>query len=359
MAVYSRRLRGGVKWRFQRVVKGTELRSLYIYPTKRAAEIAEAEAVAEYLKTGRLPTDPPGTPTDSCPTVLELLNERVTWVELHRSKAYARDHKYCFRRVLKRVPDWAKLAVTAVTVEMVEDWAEEWAADLLERGLSRKQVNSALTMLEATWNKPWGLKRKERDFPRNPFALVERYSLEKKAKFLPTDAQAAKVLMAAPPKGRLALEIMIGTGARPSEAVQLQWADIQAEQEPCSLVLYTRKKSGGSLTPRRVPISPDLAGRLRSWRKQNPETHYVFQRDSGDGEGQPLPNTYSWLRRIQERACDSSGISRFSLHSWRHLFASRLAREGKSLPTIQNLLGHESATTTDKYLHEILGLPSG
>ncbi|MBU1741625.1 MAG: site-specific integrase, partial [Proteobacteria bacterium] len=296
------------------MVKGTELRSLYIYPTKKAAEIAEAEAVAEYLRTGRLPTDPPETHTDSCPTVLELLNERISWVELHRTRVYASDHKYCFRRVLERAPEWAKLSATAITVEMVEAWAEDWAADLLEQGKTRHQVNAALTLLEATWNKPWGAKRKEREFPRNPFALVERYSVEKKAKYLPTDAQVAKVLMAAPPKGRLLMELMLGTGARPSEAVELQWFDVQADQEPYSVVLYTRKKRGGTRTPRRVTITPELAAGLRSWRKGNPDSHYVFQQPlQSDGEQKPLSHTYSWARRVQEKACRAAGVSHFSL----------------------------------------------
>ena len=356
----SEAAQGGSQVALQREIKGVMIRSRYVYLTKRAAEIAEAEAVADYQRTGRLPTDlPTETPTDSCPAVLDLLNERVTWVELHRSKAYAKDHKYCFRRVLKRTPEWADMPVTDITVEMVEAWAESWATDLLDRGCSRKQINSALTMLEATWNRPWGLKRKEREFPNNPFALVERYSIEKKAKYLPTDAQAAKVLMATPPKGRLALELMIGSGARPSEAVVLQWVDVQVGREPFSVVLYTLKKRGGSLTPRRIPITLELAGRLRSWRKQNPETHYVFQQTKAGKDEGPLPNTYSWARRIQEKACDAAGVTRFTLHSWRHLYASRLARAGKSLPTIQALLGHENATTTNKYLHEILGLPPG
>jgi integrase len=38
-------------------------------------------------------------------------------------------------------------------------------------------------------------------------------------------------------------------------------------------------------------------------------------------------------------------------HSFRHSGASELAQEGVALLDIQHQLGHQSASTTDKYLH--------
>ncbi|MBU0514296.1 MAG: site-specific integrase, partial [Proteobacteria bacterium] len=326
-------------------------------PTKKAAEIAEAEAIAEYLRSGRLPIDPPEIPTDSCPTVLELLNDRVTWVELHRSLRYAQDHRWVFRQVLARVPEWAELPVTSITVNMVEAWAEEWAADLLDQGLTRNEINKALTLLQAAWNRPWGTKRQERDFPENPFARVERYSVERGAKFLPTDAQVAAMLVAAGPKHRDLFEVYAGTGARPREGLVVQWVDIQAEAEPYFLDLYTRKKRGGVRTPRRVPISPELAGRLRSRRRRHPNTHFVFEWI--DAPVPPRALSYDWAHDAQVKACAAAAVPYFTLHCWRHYYASKLYRDGVDRARIQALLGHENASTTDKYLHELIGLPAG
>jgi integrase len=246
------------------------------------------------------------------------------------------------------------MLATDITVQMVEDWAQAWAADLMERGKSKHLVNHALRLLQATWNKPWGSARRPPELPLNPFAQVDRFSVEKVAKYLPTDSQVAAILMAAHPEERLILELMAGTGARPMEGVALSWEDVRAEAEPFSVLLWTRKKKGGHRTSRRVPMTLELATRFRSWRKRHPESVFVFQRTDGEG---PQHRTYWWLRQLQERLCLAAEVPYFPPHSWRHLYASRLARAGESLPNIQALLGHENATTTNRYLHEIVGLP--
>ena len=38
-------------------------------------------------------------------------------------------------------------------------------------------------------------------------------------------------------------------------------------------------------------------------------------------------------------------------HAWRHTFASYLAMNGADVRTIQQLMGHSSLTTTERYMH--------
>ena len=51
--------------------------------------------------------------------------------------------------------------------------------------------------------------------------------------------------------------------------------------------------------------------------------------------------------------CRKAGVKRFTYHCLRHLGSSLLADGGEALTTIQNILGHERATTTDIYLRSI------
>lgn len=62
----------------------------------------------------------------------------------------------------------------------------------------------------------------------------------------------------------------------------------------------------------------------------------------------------SYIRHLLPRLARKAGIDkRIHCHGFRHLFAVELEREGAPLSTIRDLLGHSSASVTDRYLRRI------
>lgn len=342
MSVERRRTSEGIRWRFVKMLKGRKIRSPFIYSDRERAERAQIEYIDRYFQTGQIPSISSATSE----TVFQLMNRRVQWLKDHRSEKHARDNQILFAQVLKFAPEWTDLFPDEITAEMVETWTEKWSKDLLARGRSRLYVNKALVALQSCWSRPWGVRRKK-EIVHNPFALVDRFPVERRLRMMPTDIQAGKVLRILKGEKRIYLEILAETGARPGEARNLKAEDVSFH--PPAVILYTRKKSGGDRTPRKVEISARLAAKIGKWLKGKDVT-YVFQQRGTDDS-----RTVRWAWNLQMEACDKAKVPYFPLHSWRHWHTSKKVKE-MDLAELRDHLGHESAVTTDRYIHQILGV---
>lgn len=228
----------------------------------------------------------------------------------------------------------------------VEDIA---AGDMLNMLTTIKQSRTGYTAnkvrkdLVAGWN--WGRKF-IKHWPQspNPIAQVQQFGYQKQARFVPPMADAQAVLDAMEGQDRTMLMAYLHTGARPDEMFRLRWQDIDFAGS--RITLWTRKRQDGSWESDTIPMTKQLREALISHRAGSDGKGHVFT-----NQGKRYKHRQHWLKYW----CGIVGVPRFTIKSIRHLTASWLYEHGIPVKTIQMILRHKKATTTDRYLHELAG----
>jgi len=143
------------------------------------------------------------------------------------------------------------------------------------------------------------------------------------------------------------------TMARVSEVNRLTWNDVNFNEQV--IILYTRKKKGGHLTPRKVPMTKKLYEILsKRYDKRNKTKPWLFwHRFWSRKKGQFCEGPYFDRKRIMKTLCKKAGVNYFRYHPMRHSGASIMDENNVPIGAIQRILGHENRKTTEIYLHSI------
>lgn len=150
-------------------------------------------------------------------------------------------------------------------------------------------------------------------------------------------------------RDRAILEIFYATGIRVSELVSLNYDDLNQE-------LRFIKVKGKGNKERIVPFGKKAAEALNEYLERLEETKRVKHWDI-DQNGIFLNRnggrlTVRGIRKIVDKHIKKSAIARHvSPHTLRHTLATHLLDGGADLRVIQELLGHVSLSTTQKYTH--------
>jgi site-specific recombinase XerD len=134
-------------------------------------------------------------------------------------------------------------------------------------------------------------------------------------------------------RNRALVELVYSAGLRSREAVDLDLADVDFEQE----LVHVRGKGGKE---RVVPLGEEAAHRLA-----------LYLREARPQLARGAVNALFLSAR--GRRLDTSTLRRLlpHPHRLRHAFATHLLEGGADLRTIQELLGHSSLSTTQMYSH--------
>jgi integrase len=164
-----------------------------------------------------------------------------------------------------------------------------------------------------------------------------------------------KVISSAKPDVQDYLWTIRETMGRVSEINRLCWDDLSFDER--SVTLCTRKKKGGHLTPRKVPMTEKLLEVLTKRYARRDATkpwvfwHRYWSKTAGDFKEGP----YRDRKKFMKTLCIKAGVQYFRFHPLRHSGASVMDDNNVPIGAIQRILGHENRTTTEIYLHSVSG----
>jgi integrase/recombinase XerD len=170
--------------------------------------------------------------------------------------------------------------------------------------------------------------------------------LPKRTKTLPvvfSREEVARLLAStATLRERALLMTTYGGGLRVSEVVRLQVGDIDAQRDTLRIAQGKGRKDRYTL------LGPRLLAELRHyWQVYRPVQPWLFPQRT-----RPMPMDSSTAQRIYYGAKQRAGITKpGGIHALRHAFATHAVEGGMDLATLQRLLGHDSITTTMRYVH--------
>jgi integrase/recombinase XerC len=233
---------------------------------------------------------------------------------------------------------------------------------LYERGLTKASAARALAAVRS-WFK-W--LAREHKIPQNPAVLVSTPRLPQHLPRVPSMEEVNGLLnsmeaggtaaeddaAAWPERDRMIFELLYGCGIRNSELVGIDMTDIQWKNDAILVKGKGRKQ-------RYVPLGDEAAIAMRAYLPLREARLRAAGKFGLVADGPLVTNlrmrgsirlTTRSVGRIVKRVALSRGLaSDVHPHTLRHAFGTHMLEEGADLRAIQEMLGHERLSTTQRY----------
>jgi integrase/recombinase XerD len=187
----------------------------------------------------------------------------------------------------------------------------------------------------------------------NPMELIESPKLGRKLPDTLSEVEIDQIITQidlSTPQGernRAILETLYGCGLRVSELTSLKISDLYFEEGFI-------KVTGKGDKQRFIPIAPSTMKYISIYLKQI-RVHAPVQENAKDtvflnrrGKVLSRAMVFTIIKDLAQKAGIHKSVSP---HTFRHSFATHLLENGADLRAIQQMLGHESITTTEIYTH--------
>lgn len=148
-------------------------------------------------------------------------------------------------------------------------------------------------------------------------------------------------------RNNVIIEVLYGCGLRVSELVNLKMSNIYADEQMLQVIGKGNKERWVPINPRALDLIDTYIHNVRVHYDIKPgEEKFIFI----NRLGRHLSRNYVFM--FLQQAVENAGINKHvSPHSLRHSFATELVENGADLRAVQEMLGHESISTTEIYTH--------
>ncbi|MEY3400181.1 MAG: hypothetical protein RLZZ486_649, partial [Actinomycetota bacterium] len=241
------------------------------------------------------------------------------------------------------------LPKSKVDIEDVDaESVSKFVSELRVRGLSESSIARKVVAIRSWYafmEKDAGVKNVVKEYlpPKIPKRLPKALTIDEVSRLINSCDDSIIGI-----RNRALLEVLYATGARVSEVVLLNTADITKSED--AVVTVKVKGKGGK--ERLVPLGSFAQNaldqylvRARPVLLKKKSTAALFLNET---LGTRLSRQSGW-QVVKDSADRAKITSEVSPHSLRHSFATHLLDGGADIRVVQELLGHSSVTTTQIY----------
>jgi integrase/recombinase XerC len=261
-------------------------------------------------------------------------------------KGYRRDLADFNRYLIERAPSTLdKTSASVAPAKITADHVRGYLAEVMKRS-SRATVQRRLFAIKAYFR--WRAATMDVE---SPVRTMRSPKVEKRLPQIVGEREATRLVEAddeatgpAALRDRAILEVLYSSGLRVSELTGLCWRDIDEE---LGMVMV---RAGKGNKDRLVPLGEPALDALKAWRGTmasgwTPDSAVIMNLRGGRLTPRSVQNIVA--RRLIEAGIETP----LTPHGLRHCFATHMLNGGADLRSIQEMLGHSSLQTTQRYTH--------
>jgi integrase len=260
------------------------------------------------------------------------------------SKTY-KEKKAVFRSFFKHIEPG--MPVHELTPGKVLKYLETQKVERTGNAANKDRKN-----LIAAWN--WGMIYFEPQLPSPNPCKVKKMSGKRSPRYVPTEDDYLTAYNTAEGQDKIIVLFTYATAMRRGEVFRTKTDDLDLAGS--RIRIWTRKRTDGTWEYDWVPVPPELKKAIEWWLDNRPIQNHPFlfycledKAHVGIVFGEPYVERKDFMNRL----CKKAGVKPFGFHGLRHLRATTLYHQGKSIAAIQSLLRHKSPNTTVKYLRSL------